>query len=311
MSLGDFRRSIRTGPADLRTHAPWISRIPELRGTQVIGPGLAAKPAPGPDGEDWYANLLWFDRRKCLLLTHAATLFSIFEANVSAPDLRATGPLVSRLIKRELACEGVPSAVFAGLEPQDLILARTADRSVLGCMNDMAFICRYTIALAARYEAIGAFGQALATRQNAFDTGRTLASYRALRDAAGKAGQWEAVRERALQQLRSDAAASAAPSRAGFGWSEGPVWISALIDDGDVGAAWDAAAGVASDRQWLTLADLISSDRPADALPVYLRAIEPLRSRPATRYISRSPACLARSRTAISGWAPRRSSPLT
>ena len=26
------------------------------------------------------------------------------------------------------------------------------------------------------------------------------------------------------------------------------------------GAAWDAAAGVASDRLWLTLADLISSD---------------------------------------------------
>jgi uncharacterized Zn finger protein len=132
--------------------------------------------------------------------------------------------------------------------------------------------------LAARYEATGAFGKALTARQNAFDTGRTLASYRALRDAAGKAGQWEAVRERALQQLRSDAAAPAAQSRAGFGWGEGPVWISALIDDGDVGAAWDAAAGVASDRQWLTLADLISSDRPADALPVYLRAIEPLRS---------------------------------
>jgi uncharacterized Zn finger protein len=132
--------------------------------------------------------------------------------------------------------------------------------------------------LAARYEATGAFGKALAARQNAFDSSRTLASYRALRDAAGKAGQWEAVRERALQRLRSDAAASAAQSRAGFGWSEGPVWISALIDDGDVGAAWDAASGVASDRQWLALADLISSDRPADALPVYLRAIEPLRS---------------------------------
>jgi uncharacterized Zn finger protein len=132
--------------------------------------------------------------------------------------------------------------------------------------------------LAARYEATGAFGKALAARQKAFDTGRTLASYRALRDAAGKAGQWESVRERALQQLRSDAAASAAQSRVGFGWGEGPVWISALIDDGDVGAAWDAAAGVASDRQWLTLADLISSDRPADALPRYLRAIEPLRS---------------------------------
>ena len=112
----------------------------------VIGPALAAKPALAPDAEDWYANLLWFDRRKCLLLTHAATLFSAFEANVSAPGLRATGPLVSRLIGRELACEGLPSAVFAGLEPEDLILAKTADRSVLGCMNDMAFLCRYTIA---------------------------------------------------------------------------------------------------------------------------------------------------------------------
>ncbi len=71
----------------------------------VIGPALAAKPAPAPDAEDWYANLLWFDRRKCLLLTHAATLFSIFEANVSAPGLRATGPLVTRLIERELACD--------------------------------------------------------------------------------------------------------------------------------------------------------------------------------------------------------------
>jgi hypothetical protein len=24
--------------------------------------------------DDWYPNLLWFDRRKCLLLVHAGTL---------------------------------------------------------------------------------------------------------------------------------------------------------------------------------------------------------------------------------------------
>ena len=29
-----------------------------------------------PDGEDWYANLLSLNGRKCLLLTHAATLFT-------------------------------------------------------------------------------------------------------------------------------------------------------------------------------------------------------------------------------------------
>jgi len=104
-----------------------------------------AESAPAPDLEDWYANLLWFDGRKCLLLTHSATLFSIFEADVRAAELRATGPLVTRLIGRELRSEGLPSGTFADLEPGRVILATTASRSVVGCMNDMAFMCEHAI----------------------------------------------------------------------------------------------------------------------------------------------------------------------
>lgn len=111
----------------------------------VIGPARLAEPAPEPDAEDWYANLLWFDRRKCLLVTHAATLFSIFEADVRAADLRATSRLVTRLIGRELRSEGLPAATFADLEPDKVILAKTTDRRVLGCMNDMAFLCQHAI----------------------------------------------------------------------------------------------------------------------------------------------------------------------
>jgi hypothetical protein len=111
----------------------------------VIRPAPAAEPAPVPDAEDWYANLLWSGRRKCLLLTHQATLFSIFEADVSASDLRGTRPLVSRLIERELRREGLPSDTFADLQAEEVIVAKTADRSVLGCMNDMAFLCQHTI----------------------------------------------------------------------------------------------------------------------------------------------------------------------
>ena len=134
--------------------------------------------------------------------------------------------------------------------------------------------------LVARYESAGALGKALAARQAAFETDRTLARYRALRDAAGKTGQWEAVRERALRQLKKDAAAYRAQGESGFdyAWTASPVWVSALIDDGDTAAAWDAAAGIASARQWLTLADLVAQDRPGDALPIYLRAVEPLMS---------------------------------
>jgi hypothetical protein len=111
----------------------------------VIGSPVA-DPAPARDPEDWYANLLWFDRRKCLLLTHVATLFTIFEADVTASSLRATHQLVTGLIGRELRREDLPAATFGDLEQQEVLLAKTADRSVLGCMNDMAFRCEHVIA---------------------------------------------------------------------------------------------------------------------------------------------------------------------
>jgi hypothetical protein len=111
----------------------------------VLGASRAAEPGPAADAGDWYASLLWFDRRKCLLLTHAATLFSIFEADVRAVDLRATHRLVTGLVARELRREGLPPATFGDLRSQELIVAKTADRSVLGCMNDMAFRCEAAI----------------------------------------------------------------------------------------------------------------------------------------------------------------------
>ena len=50
------------------------------------------------------------------------------------------GKLVAGLIERELRRENLPPTTFnPGLE--EVILAKTADRSVLGCMNDMAFLC--------------------------------------------------------------------------------------------------------------------------------------------------------------------------
>ncbi|HEY5987020.1 MAG TPA: hypothetical protein VIV12_11690 [Streptosporangiaceae bacterium] len=113
---------------------------------RLLGTDPVADPGPAPDAEDWYANLLWSGRRKCLLLTHASTLFSMFEADVRAADLRDTHQLVTRLIGRELAREGLPATTFGALGEQELIVARTADRSVLGCMNDMAELCEHAIA---------------------------------------------------------------------------------------------------------------------------------------------------------------------
>ncbi|MCA1699222.1 MAG: hypothetical protein LC790_10115, partial [Actinobacteria bacterium] len=46
--------------------------------------------------DDWYANLLWLDRRKCLLIVHAGTLFALFVADIRVRDLR---PFKRRIVR--------------------------------------------------------------------------------------------------------------------------------------------------------------------------------------------------------------------
>lgn len=102
--------------------------------------------APDPDDGDWYANLLTIDRRKCLLLTHAGTLFTVFEPDVRVASLRSSHDLVTGLVERELLAEGLHPGALGDHRGEPLRYARTADRSVLGCMNDMAFLCENAVA---------------------------------------------------------------------------------------------------------------------------------------------------------------------
>jgi hypothetical protein len=87
--------------------------------------------------EDWYANLVWVDRRKCLLVTHAGTLFSVFVPNVTAAGLRRIGPLVVSAIETALRAEGLPVDTLGELDAQEVTVAKTADRRILGTMNDL------------------------------------------------------------------------------------------------------------------------------------------------------------------------------
>jgi uncharacterized Zn finger protein len=130
--------------------------------------------------------------------------------------------------------------------------------------------------LAGRYAAAGRDDDVLGLRRDRFQADRTLGNYQALREAATICGVWPEERDGALALLRKDARHSRG-GRHPWAWS-GTVLIDALLDDGDLDAAWDAATDAASDAQWLRLADASAATRPADALPVYLRAIDGLRS---------------------------------
>ena len=97
-------------------------------------------------GDDWYANLLWIDGRKCLLVTHAGTLLSVFVPEVRAGDIRPLGSFVVPRIHGQLAAEGFSPDALGVLDPSESRIARTANRSVIGCMNDLAFTCEYAVA---------------------------------------------------------------------------------------------------------------------------------------------------------------------
>jgi hypothetical protein len=115
------------------------TRLREL----LAEPIIEERPA---SSDDWYANLLWVQRRKCLLVTHAGTLFSVFAPNVRAADLRPLGAFVVPLIASQLTAEGFPSTALGPLDPDQTLIAKTADRQVIGCMNDLALICQHAAA---------------------------------------------------------------------------------------------------------------------------------------------------------------------
>ena len=84
---------------------------------------------------DWYANLLWLDGRKCLLLAHAGTLLSVFVPDIRKADLAPIGPAVVALIHGELEAESLSLDRLGVLDSSSVALAKTESRMVLGYMN--------------------------------------------------------------------------------------------------------------------------------------------------------------------------------
>jgi len=112
----------------------------------LIGTDAAALNEPTPTEDDWYGNLLWLDRRKCLLLTHAGTLFSIFRADVRNAPLGATS---STPWRRNFETRAFHRTSSARSRQSTSGSRRRASRSTLGVTNEMAFHIRYQVEAAA------------------------------------------------------------------------------------------------------------------------------------------------------------------
>ena len=96
---------------------------------------------PSAAGEGWHANLLRIERRKCVLFTHDATLYSIFVPGLKKPDFEGLGDVFGqRLFKALLWDEFLQAQIEKMLDACRVVrFARSSSRRVLGSMNEMRF----------------------------------------------------------------------------------------------------------------------------------------------------------------------------
>jgi len=92
-------------------------------------------------GEGWHANLLRIQRRKCVLFTHDATLYSVFVPGLTKSDFEHLDEVFGqRLFKTLLWEEFQQKPIEKMLDAcRTIRFARSNNRRVLGSMNEMRF----------------------------------------------------------------------------------------------------------------------------------------------------------------------------
>jgi len=96
---------------------------------------------PSASGASWHANLLRFDRRKCVLFTHDETLYSVFVPALRKPEFEQLDNIFGqRLFKALVWDQFSQTQIERMLEAcREIRFTRSSNRSVLGSMNDMRF----------------------------------------------------------------------------------------------------------------------------------------------------------------------------
>ena len=95
----------------------------------------------------WHANLLYIDRKKCVLVANDKTLFNFLMPDLTRAQIRALDQLFRGFLERVLASEAISDDIADKIlaEYQSIGYANTNSKSVLGSMNDLAVHYKYHI----------------------------------------------------------------------------------------------------------------------------------------------------------------------
>lgn len=96
---------------------------------------------PTAAGESWHANLLRFDRRKCVLFTHDATLYSVFVPGLKKPEFEQLDEVFGQRLFKTLLWDEFPQVQIERMldAARSIRFTRSNNRSVLGSMNDIRY----------------------------------------------------------------------------------------------------------------------------------------------------------------------------
>lgn len=95
----------------------------------------------------WHANLLYIDRRKCVLFVNNKTLLNFIVTDVKKVDIKDLGKLFREFLSCVLSSEEISKSVKEKIlmEYRELGYSGTSSKSVLGSMNDLAFHYKHHI----------------------------------------------------------------------------------------------------------------------------------------------------------------------
>lgn len=95
----------------------------------------------------WHANLIYIDRRKCVVFVNDKTRFNFIECDVTRSYLREMAKWFPDLLSCVLHDEGIPDETVERIlsEYDEIGFSKTNSKSVLGTLNDLAFNYEYMI----------------------------------------------------------------------------------------------------------------------------------------------------------------------
>jgi hypothetical protein len=121
-----------------------------LQCTQKLLKELKTDLSPVKDADPitlWHANLITLDRRKCVLFTNDKTRYTFLVPGLKKPDFQMMGEMfldnLFRCMRNDgLEQEGVEKVLSAC---SNYCFTKTSSKSVLGTMNDIADIIKWTV----------------------------------------------------------------------------------------------------------------------------------------------------------------------